>query len=54
MRELRIPYKLIGVECLVAVSPLAEHMEVGRQVGAPWEGNSCIASVREIPCGEIS
>ena len=54
LRELCVPDELIGIECLVAVSPLAEHMEVGRQVGAPWEGNSCVASVREIPCGEIS
>ena len=54
MRKLCVPNELIGVECLVAVSPFAEHVEVCRQVGAPWEGDSGVASIGEVPCGEIA
>ena len=54
LRKLCVPDELIGVECLVTVSPLAEHVEVGGEVGAPREGNPGISAIREIPCGEVA
>ena len=54
LRKLCVPNELIGVECLVTVSPLAEHVEVGGEVGAPREGNPSISAIREVPCGEVA
>ena len=54
LRKLCVPDELIGIECLVAISPLAEHVEVGGEVGAPREGNPCISAIREVPCGEVA
>ena len=54
LRKLCVPDELIGIECLVAISPLAEHVEVSGEVGAPWEGNPCISAIREVPCREVA
>ena len=54
LRKLCVPDELIGIERLVAISPLAEHVEVGGEVGAPREGNPCISAIREVPCREVA
>ena len=53
VRELRVPYQLVGIERGVAVAPLAEHMEIGGEIGAPRERDARVASIREVPGGEV-
>ena len=38
MRQLGIPYHLVGVERLVGIATLAIHVQVGAEVAAPREG----------------
>ena len=49
VRQLGVPQQLVGVQRLVGIAALAEHVEVGREVGTPRERNLGVAAVREVP-----
>ena len=53
VRQLHVPYHLIGVQRLVAIAALAVHVEVGTQVGAPWEGYLSVAAIGEVPRRQV-
>ena len=45
VRQLHVPYHLIGVQRLVAIAALAEYVEVGAEIRAPGEGDLCVSAV---------
>ena len=53
MRQLGIPQQFVGVQTLVVIASLAEHVAVGRKVGTPGERNLGVATIRDVPRGEI-
>ena len=53
LRQLHVPYHLVGIQGLVAIAALAEHVEVGAQVGTPWEGYLRVAAIREVPRRQV-
>ena len=48
-----VPEQFVGVERRITVTSLAVHVDVGREVGTPWEGNSGVGTILVIPRGEI-
>ena len=54
MRDLSIPDEFVGVEGLVAITALAEHVDIGGNVTAPREGDSCVSTIREVPCCQVA
>ena len=53
MRKLGIPDKLIGIERSITIASLTEHVEVGREIASPREGDSGITTILEIPCRQV-
>ncbi len=54
LTQLCVPYQLVGVQCLVAVSALTETVEVGAQVHSPRECDAGVAAIAEVPRGEVA
>ena len=54
VRELCVPNEFIRIERLVAIATFAEHVDVGRQSTAPWERDARVATIGEIPCGQVA
>ena len=54
LRELRIPYKLIGVHTAVIISTATADRETGVQAGSPRSGKRHAWTIRELPGLEVA
>ena len=53
MGDLGIPEQFVGVEALVTVTSFAVHVDIGGEVGPPWEGNPGVGTVEVVPSSEV-
>ena len=53
MTQLGIPDKLVGIESLVAVASLTEHVSIGREIAPPREGDTSVSAILEVPSREV-